>query len=481
MGTTAVSERLELRTLFAASLETFAFNNLPVLGTTAAGQEVPLGGFSGLRFEGVDKKTGNLRFITHTDRGPNGEPTGILRPFLLPDFAPEIIRFELNRATGTLSLIERIPLATKTGDPLTGLPNTSIGTNANTPYNDETPVDLFGNVLPLDPLGGDFEGIAVDERNGTFWMVDEYRPAIYHFHKNGRLKDRYVPIGTAAAAGAPEGTFGTEVLPAVLGQRRQNRGFEGIAIQDGKIYAFVQSPIRNPATLSNATLNGLRNVRVVEFDPKTQATRQFLYVMDNANLGPEPNTRPDKIGDAVSFGDGEFLVIERDDDSVNSGDAPATIEKKVYRFSLDGATDLTGLPDTFTVVRGGVTSQRTVDEMTPAELAAAGVHTLGKSLYVDLNAVGYNGVEKVEGLAVLDGDTIAVVNDNDFAVAGIVIDQTTGTFTRTRPPEAVTLGLIHTGPAGPVAPPPAAAGVFSSSGIEGREEQAGATSLLLNA
>ena len=42
-----------------------------------------LGGFSGLAFEGMTRD-GKLKFITHTDRGPNGEPTGIMRPFLLP-------------------------------------------------------------------------------------------------------------------------------------------------------------------------------------------------------------------------------------------------------------------------------------------------------------------------------------------------------------------------------------------------------------
>jgi hypothetical protein len=78
-----------------------------------------------------------------------------------------------------------------------------------------------------------------------------------------------VPIGTHAAAGVPvpapgiAGKFGTEVLPAVIAQRRQNRGMEAIAIQEGKIYGFVQSPIRNPVSLGNAALNAMQNVRIV--------------------------------------------------------------------------------------------------------------------------------------------------------------------------------------------------------------------------
>jgi predicted extracellular nuclease len=419
-------------------LETYTFTDLPTLGTTAAGQAIPLGGFSGLTFEGY-AANGNLKFITHTDRGPNGEPTGINRPFLLPDFAPEIIRFELNRATGQLSLTERIQLKDATGDLLSGLPNTAISSNANQPYNDEVPVDLQGTVLNRDPLGADLEGIVVAP-DGTFWMVDEYRPAIYHFTAAGVLIDRFVPVGTAAAAGQPVGTFGTEVLPAVLGQRRQNRGFEAVALQDGKLYAFVQSPLRNPETLSNAVLNGLQTIRIVEFDPATQATRQFLYQMDNppAVAGSTTDTRADKIGDAVAIGNGEFLVIERDDDAIDS-DPLSQIQKKVYRFSLADATDVSSLTTPIDV-SGGVF--KTIDQMTLAELQAAGIKPITKALHVDLATAGYNTVEKVEGLTLVDRHTLAVINDNDFTVAGITIDPSTGSFTPDPDAETSVLGLI---------------------------------------
>jgi hypothetical protein len=220
-------------------------------------------------------------------------------------------------------------------------------------------------------------------------MVDEYRPAIYHFDSQGVMLQRHVPIGTAGAAGMPAGTYGTESLPAVLAQRRQNRGFEAIAWDGGKIYAFVQSPLRNPATLSNTTLNGLQNVRVLEFNPATLATKQFIYVLDNPNLGGEPNTRADKIGDAVSFGNGEFLVVERDDDALPDDD-PAVIEKKVYRFNLTGATDVSSL--TTTVGSTG----KTVDQLTIAEMLANNIRPIDKILHVDLNKAGYNQVEKVE-------------------------------------------------------------------------------------
>jgi len=418
------------------------FGPLPPIGSTAPtpafpnGQELFLGGFSGLWFEGIDPVTGEYQFITHTDRGPNGEPVGVNRPFLLPEFTPRIVRFTLNPTTGALTLGEQILLKDATGTPLTGLPNTAItGGNANTAHNDEVPVDLFGNVLPLDTLGGDFEGIVVDPSDGSFWMCDEYRPAIYHFGTDGNLIQRFIPIGTAAAAGQPAGTFGTEVLPEVLAQRRQNRGFEALAWSGGRLYAWVQSPLRNPTSAGNAALNGNQSVRVVEFNPTTLATRQFLYVMDNPNLGGAPNTRADKIGDAVALGGGEFLVVERDDDTVFTG-VGATVEKKIYRINLAGATDITS--------KTGLFGGKTVDQLTLAELAANNIVPLGKVLHVDLNLAGYNEVEKVEGLALIDAGTIAVINDNDFGVAGITPNGD-GTFIPDPAPESIQLGIISLG------------------------------------
>lgn len=423
----------------AASYE---WTGLPSIGVTVGGQKLFLGGFSGLAFEGTTGD-GKLQFITHTDRGPNGEPTGINRPFLLPAFQPRLVRFTLDPANGKFELQQQIYLKQANGKPITGLPNLVLSNDTNQPYNDELGVDLLGRPTATDPMGADLEGIAIDA-DGSFWMCDEYRPAIYHFNKHGKLIERLVPIGTHAAAGKPvpqpgrAGEYGVEALPAVIAQRRQNRGMEAIAIQDGKIYAFVQSPIRNPATLSNGALNAMKNVRVVEYDPATRATRQFLYVMDNPPSVSADDTRADKIGDAASQPGGGFLVVERDDDALPE-DPVETITKKIYAFKLDGATDISSL-GLFNV--GGV--QKSVDQMTEEELATVGVAPVRKTLHVDLATSGYASVEKIEGLAVLGNGQLALVNDNDFGVAGIVIDNATGKYTLAPgyQPENVTLGLV---------------------------------------
>jgi hypothetical protein len=429
------------------TIATYEWTDLPVVGKTAAGQKINLGGFSGLAYEGTTRD-GKLKFVTHTDRGPNGEPTGIVRPFLLPDFTPRIVRFTLDPANGRFDLTQEIALKRRDGKPLTGLPNTAISPDASQPYNDEVPVDLFGNVVPLDPVGGDLEAIVVAD-DGSFWMADEYRPAIYHFDTKGRLLERFIPIGTHAAAGRPapapgaSGEFGIEALPAAIAQRRQNRGMEALAEHNGKLYAFVQSPVRNPATLANGALNVMRNIRVVEFDPATRTTRQFIYALDNPTVQNAADTPADKIGDAVAGPNGEIYAVERDDDAVPVSDL-SVITKKIYKFTLGTATDVTAFDTGYPIVRNGVTVSLSLDQMTAAELASVGVQGISKSLHVDLGAAGYASVQKVEGLALLENGQLAVLNDNDFGVARIVIDNATGTFARAADyiPETVTLGLI---------------------------------------
>ncbi|QKQ73344.1 phytase [Nostoc sp. TCL240-02] len=381
-------------------LTIYEFANLPKLDTTSKGQDILLGGFSGLYFQGI-AANGNLKFVTNTDRGPNGEPDGVKRPFLLPDFQPEIVSFELNRTTGEISITNRTKLFRQDGTtPLTGLPNLQAVGNG-LAYTDEIAVDLDNNVLANDPLGADLEGIVVAE-NGDYWLVDEYRPAIYHFDTNGKLIDRFIPQGTVTAPNPdqPAGTFGTEVLPAVYAQRRNNRGFEAVALEGNKLYAFIQSAIDNPDVANDATSKASLNLRILEFDiVSKQVTGEYLYRLEGL-----PGT--DKIGDAVSLGNGKFAVVERDDNGTSAGN------KLIYQIDLAGATNINN-PANFTLPTG-----KTIEQLTSAELAAANITPVTKSLIANAAQLGYTGVEKLEGLALVAPNTLALINDNDFNITG---------------------------------------------------------------
>lgn len=376
-----------------AALRSYYVGGLPVIGSTPAGQNIFLGGFSGLFYEGRDE-SGRLRFITHVDRGPNADEIDIdgdgveERPFALPYYQLEWIRLLVDPADGAVVITERIGLTQPDGSPLLGLPNQPGA--AGLAHTDEIPIDLTSQHQPYAPLGADLEGI-VRAPDGTYWMGDEYRPSLYHFDAGGRMLARFVPEGAAPETGTP-------ALPAVFGQRRTNRGFEGIAYADGKVYAFLQSPLDNPDVPNDRNSRNARSVRILEFDPASGTTTgQYLYILDSDEF---------RIGDAAALGGGEFLVLERDE-NVGAGSF-----KRVFRISLNSATNLQTLDPVVIGVNGTL-------EITSGEnLAAAGIIPVSKSLYVDLTALGYNMVDKPEGLALIDGGGVAVVNDNDFGLVG---------------------------------------------------------------
>ncbi len=378
------------------TLKTSFFNDadLPVIGTSDTLGEVLLGGLSGLHFEGINSENGNLQFITHPDIGPsatgNRDVTGDgvddrVRTYFLPDLQPQLIRFEYNPKDGSLSIVDQLSLTRQDGTPLTGLPNLPTDDTG------RIPIDENGNILAYDPLGADLEGI-VKSPDGSYWMADEYRPAIYHFEANGTLINRFVPEGLPA-------DLGTAAFPEVYNTRVANRGFEAIAYQDDKVYAFVQSPFDNPSSANTST------IRILEFDPQTQTTiGEYLYIQEDKGGGS------DKIGDAVATNQiGEFLVIERDSST------EADSKKVVFRIDLTQATNLQSLPADI------LAEGETFDSLTLEQLAAKGINPVTKEVHTDLAAVGYTFTDKPEGLTWINETTIAVLNDNDFAETGIPI------------------------------------------------------------
>lgn len=392
-------------------LHDLPFVDLPVAGTTAAGQPLTLGGFSALTYEGADATTGVLNFLTITDRGPNAGPADLssdgveARPFALPDFTPRLVRFAVDPAAGTARVTSELPLTSADGAPLTGLPN--LDGDHGRANSDERAVDLRGNPLPFDPMGIDPEGLAV-ATDGTYWVGEEYRPSIVHFDASGKFMRRYVPEGANAN---PAGvTVGVEALPGVLMQRRLNRGLEAAVFDGDILYAFMQSPIDNPDRANDANAKASNVVRIVAFDTVAEQTvGQYIYLLDGENV--------DKLGDAVALGNGEFLVLERDDL------LGPTAQKYVYKISLEGATNLEDVKES-----APVGPNQGLEMQSLPGMALAGIRPVQKQLYVDLTAAGYTQADKPEGLALVDGNRLALINDDDFGMSG-AFDPGTGLFT----------------------------------------------------
>ncbi|CAL2079065.1 conserved protein of unknown function precursor containing a type A C-terminal secretion signal [Tenacibaculum sp. 190524A02b] len=414
------------------SVKSYVLNELvanwPELGTPVydGGQPaVQLGGFSGLYYDEVNSTDENMVFFAVPDRGPNTasvkkdkftpNTTQNVRPFKLPNYQGRIVKFTVNKNSGTVTLDNQILLTRKDGTtPITGKGNIPghdeipvTYSDANTIYNKVDYTDDSGetyHALSYDEFGGDFEGILID-KNGKFWMCDEYRPALYQFEANGTLIERYVPAGTSnlGTTVQPVGTYGAETLPKVYSKRRANRGFEAIAYDKEAdiIYAFIQTPMYNP---DSSTKNQSDVIRILGVNAANGTpVSEYVYVLERNRDAGFAHSRVDKIGDAVYAGNGKFYVLERD--SSNPEDVGG--KKYVYSIDINYATNTLGKNYT-----------KQLEEFTTDELIAEGITPVVKHKVTNLPSIGYVSSDKPEGLALLPEGKLAVLNDNDFGVAG---------------------------------------------------------------
>lgn len=370
------------------SYPTYAEASSPrVLATAPNGTVLYNGGFGSALAPDPNDPT---VFYLLTDRGPNA--AGVAANSIVfgkADFTPQIGKFRLK--DNQLTLEQTILLRNATGQLLTGLPNPSGQGSTG-----ETALDLSGQALGTSADGLDSEGLVLAP-DGSFWISDEYGPHIAHFDATGKQLERINPFGSGQ---------GGRTLPLVLARRRPNRGMEGLCLTpDGKtLVGLMQSPMYNP---SSAAVSGSTVLRVVAFDLATGATKQYAYLMDNASLTG--------CSEIAAITNTTFLALERDGLYGGNATAPATF-KKVFKFDLAGATDISDASNT---AAGKLYNGLTVEQLkTPAGLTAAGVVPVTKTLVLDLLTAASPTYphDKAEGLALIGNDLLAISNDDDFGV-----------------------------------------------------------------
>ncbi|MFG2343287.1 esterase-like activity of phytase family protein [Streptomyces phaeochromogenes] len=359
------------------------FSNALLPGTVGDDRGVDLGGIGSDIYPAGRKG----EFWTVTDRGPNGQIKVAgekRRTFPVPGFDPAIVKIRVSG--GTVKVLDAIPITTSSGRPVTGLSNQKGRDEAPYSYDAKTP-------LSYNPNGLDTEGI-VRAEDGSFWLVDEYGPSLIHVSARGKILTRYVPKGLGLT-GADYRVV--EALPAVLLHRKINRGFEGLAqLPGGDLVMAVQSPLSLPDTdAGEASLT----TRLLRFSTKKQAvTAEYAYRFDPVNVvdPSEDDTSELKISSVVAVGRDRLLVEERTDKAA-----------RLQVVKLTRGADILG--------------DKWDDDTTSPSLeqlddpAASGVPVLRKRLVVDLGTVkGVPG--KIEGVARVDHDTLALINDNDFGM-----------------------------------------------------------------
>ena len=360
-------------------------------------------GFSGLYpIPGTNGK----EFWTCSDRGVNVDcanaNTASCRPtydkmYAFPSYAPKIHRIRIN---GTqVQILQTISIKRPNGTGATGIINpTGLGSTSTEIASTDTVTncaDFNLKTTPKDTFGIDPEGIIVD-RNGNFWLCDEGGATIWKLNANGVLLQRFTPYYNLAGLQSVDSP-----LDSCFKYRRNNRGFEGIAITpNGKIYAAIQSPMYYPSSSVGSTS---RVHRIVEIDPITNTTKMFVYLNDGAIGASGSNQiRPQdwKIGDMSAINDSTFLVL----DAAARGTSDF---KRMYLININQATVVnSGL-------YGGTSTLEALADSTG--LATYNIKAVKKTLVMDLLANSWPAaLDKAEGLAIINDSTIAIGNDNDF-------------------------------------------------------------------
>lgn len=375
---------------------------------------------SGLTFKGK-AADGTLEFYGITDRGPNGDGPKVLNAvvtagatgtsdakfFPSPSFTPSYGLISIGKDGAVLKSVTPIKFSATINASGLSIAAGKLGSSAEVPLNDAARYDASSKTTFSD-YGLDTESIVYDAARGVLWVSDEYGPFILKIDINtGIILKKYQP-GTGAGD-----------LPAVLLKRRANRGMEGLSLEvaTGKLNGFVQSPLDDGKAnyvvpgATVATSESIKDYakfnRWVEFDPATEKARLYAYPIDSTQY-TAGKTGNAKLGDLVSLGNGKFIVIEQGTDP----DGKAFNKLMLVQVPSNATdiasmgTDLEKSSMTGTAVNG---------------VNYANIVVLQKTVLFDLNNAGWLA-EKAEGLALVDENTLALTNDDDFGMKTVILD-----------------------------------------------------------
>lgn len=370
-------------------------------------QGFPLAPGSGLTLRNKDAD-GTLWFYALTDRGPNGDSPDLdsssgatsankTKAFPAPNYAPKFGLIRLRN--GVAELVSVTDIKTADGVNVSGRPvQGGIGSSGETPL-----TEALQATLAFDTHGIDPEAIAMDPDGQHVWICDEYGPYLIKVAvDSGRIAAKFAPANG---------------LPDVIQFRQPNRGCEGLAITPGgKLVMAIQSILEMPdmgSGLSARHTSKALFTRLVEFNPANGATRMFAYPHDVTRYGKSKDA---KIGDIVALSDTRFVLIEQ-----GKFKADGEVHNLLVAVDVAQATDLTGKK-----LEGGLELEY-ADAV--SELSAAGVVPAKRLEILDLRKKDASGKlqfgwlpEKAEGLALVNDDTLALINDNDFGVSARIVD-----------------------------------------------------------
>lgn len=252
--------------------------------------------------------------------------------------------------------------------------------------------------------GADFDPESLRLVGDDLWIGDEFGPYLLRLDRRGKVLDLVeAQVGDRLLRSPDHYTVGTPAVPGpVAFEVRRSRGFEPMGKSpDGRfLYPALEGPLVDPKSGAAETLEGRPAIRILEFSTaEKRYTGRFWFY---------PLTEPDNVvGDLAMVDAGSAILIERDDSTEGSKDAacagaarpdcfnkPARFKRlvKVVFGEAGQAVRKAGYIDLLEIA----------DPDRKARLGSAAPGTF---------AMPHLGPE---GLALVDGDHLVVVNDNNF-------------------------------------------------------------------
>jgi hypothetical protein len=397
-------------TLPPYSMENFGFDPDDLATAAANGAVIDSPGIA----SGLQHLNGN-HYLSVTDRGPNIDRTvavggDTFKAFPFPQFSPTIVVLKI--VNGQIMPTDYLPIVNDLNENVTGLPNGPA---------DDGPGYESTTTPTTDPLPFNHDGLDPEDIHtlpgGGFILVEEYSSSVVIVSDTGNVLRRYTPEGkTLAAAEYTPGVITPAAnytvidnLPGVLKQRRANRGFEGIAVSDDgrTAYTVMQSPMGATGVTSPYRDSSLvRILRMDISDPlDLQVTGQFVVYMSPVSTYPLGNAARDmKISATAWVSQDRLLFLER-------SDKPGSGGAKLILVDVRNATDVTGRADAGTPL---------VYENVATDLAALEITPATSQVVLDVNAELPAITDfKLEGLSILNANTVSISNDNDFGIGDV--------------------------------------------------------------
>ena len=384
-------------------------------GAPLVATNIPLGGFTGL----VALDAFGTEFVAVTSRGPTTATAGPNGPELvmpLPAFTPSIVK--LRRENDQLKAGERVGLRLQSGftNPRSG---NAFVTGLPTTPNEPAAFDQTGrNNWGIDPTGVDPEAVAIDPRDGSYWIAEENGPSILHVGSDGTILTRLIPVGMGLDA---PGQGVNQLLPPEIARHKPLRAFEGIGVSpDGsRLFAIMESPLSLPSQPAGEASRNLRLITLSLAGPAPVVDGMFIYQTAGAGAAGAPSQDSVRVSDLTAVSADRVVVVEHD--TTDGGGY-----KMAYAVDLRGATNVLGMDGT-----ASGTIEQTDD------LGAIGVAAAQKTPIANLAQLGWQN-EAPAGVTMVDDSTIAVISDNNFGFGGY--DRSGRMLTNGR---ATRLSIVH--------------------------------------